>query len=476
MKFLSQPYDLPLPAIENYVYDESAGRDVLVYIVDTGAGLANTSVPKAIKELTDGSNIAGRVRWLFGQGGDVFDEDKVDRSPFGHGSCVLDKIGGYRYGVAKNVNPVVARAVHKTPQAYLDAVRKVDADYQVIYDKDPKNARAIVNLSWGFTALALKRSKDAWVSEMRRLLKGMIANGALVVVPTGNEPFNAKVDKWPTLFAGEEGNDRIPELLVVGGIEVYDGRNGQLWDRTQYAPYTSLWAPNFLINCVDGTGGMRNRLETTGTSFASASVSGMAANFLGIPEVRDRLHDDDGRTRVLNLKRHLIVYAYVRNKDAGEYKGIYNGEDPRTCKKPPNDDDDEVGDPCQVSSTSASNDMTIMADCFIYTVTPTGRPTPTPEPECSCAGGMVAGVGETVVMGTTYSWCQTGGPPVYPTGMQTVVSPSPPEPTPADDPPAPETEEPEDEELEDEEAEDEKPEGKCNLDDASPLEIGNDCE
>ena len=84
---------------------------------------------------------------------------------------------------------------------------------------------------------------------------------------------------------------------------------------------------------------------------------------------------------------------------------------------------------------------------------------------------MVAGVGSTTVMGTTYTWCQTAGPPVYPTGMQTMVSPAatvaPPEPT-VEDAPAPAPEEPAPEEPAPE-----KPEGKC--DDASPLNVENDC-
>ncbi|KAL8673770.1 MAG: hypothetical protein Q9168_001831 [Polycauliona sp. 1 TL-2023] len=466
MKFLSQPEDLKLGNFENYVYQESGGRDVLVYISDTGANLANTE----FTEITGGSNIARRVRWLFGQGGGAVDTDEVDLSPKGHGSCVLDKIGGYRYGVAKNANPVVVRAVRDNPLTYLDTVRKIDADYQAIYDRDPKNARAIVNLSWGWTKKSLEDyNPDAWINEMRRLLKGLINNGATIVVPTGNALGATDVDKWPTLFAGEEGDDGIPELIVVGGIEVYDFKNGKLWDRSQKAPYVDLYAPSYLINCVDGAGGMRNRLETTGTSFAAAQVSGMAAYFLGISGIRDKLRDDDGRTRSLNLKNHLISYAYARDKTAGDFKAIYNGEDPRECRKSPKDDDKDVGEPCRPSTTAPSNDMTIMGDCFIETVTPSASPSPTPEIQCSCAGGMVAGVTSTEVMGTTYSWCQTGGPPVYPTGMQTVVSPaaSPPEPT---DPPAPRPPP-----KEDDGKDKEKPKGKCNKDDASPLNVGDDC-
>lgn len=78
-------------------------------------------------------------------------------------------------------------------------------------------------------------------------------------------------------------------------------------------------------------------------------------------------------------------------------------------------------------------------------------------------------------MGTTYSWCQTGGPPVYPTGMLTVTSapPSTPDST-SIDVPASASEEPA-EPAEPEKPE--KPEGKCNKDDASPLNVGGgDCE
>ena len=195
MKFLSQPIDLQLPNFEHYVYDESAGRGVTVYISDTGANLTNTvssilvdlwSVSDRFKEFTDGSNVAGRVRWLFGQGGGIVNTDQIDVSPLGHGSCVLDKVGGYRYGVAKNVNPVVVRAVHFHADSYIDTVRQIDADYRRIYDQDPENARAIVNLSWGWPESRLTGIRDVWVNELRRLLKGLISRGATVVIPTGN--------------------------------------------------------------------------------------------------------------------------------------------------------------------------------------------------------------------------------------------------------------------------------------------------
>ena len=93
----------------------------------------------------------------------------------------------------------------------------------------------------------------------------------------------------------------------------------------------------------------------------------MGAYFLGLDSLRDYLHDDDGRTRVQKLKDHIISASWDRAVNAGPLKGIYNNEDPRTCRAIPQPDDDEVVQPCQVSSTTTGNDMTVMGDCYITT-------------------------------------------------------------------------------------------------------------
>ncbi|KAI4283434.1 MAG: hypothetical protein L6R38_002156 [Xanthoria sp. 2 TBL-2021] len=464
MKFLSQPYHLGLQNFDAYVYDGSAGS--------------------GITEFKYGSNVAQRVRWLFGQGGGDFNTDEVDLSPRGHGTCMLDKVAGNMYGVTKKASPVIVRAVHPAFEAFLDTVRQIEADYLPVYNQDPKHARAIINLSWGYedSVDALGDDEEAranWISELRGLLKGLISMGATIVVPAGNGLKGSPINQYPTLFAGQSGDDGIPELIVVGGVEVYDDKNGNLWERSRLGTpengvTVDVYAPSYLINCANNEGGFRNRQEVTGTSLAAAQVSGMCAYFLGLSSLSDQLHDDDGRQRVLKLKRQILTTAWARNNTQVDIKAIWNTEDPGTCRPPPNKSDSSVGQPCQVSSTTATgNDLTIMGDCYITTVTPTINPNLTGEPQCSCADGAIAGVGSTEVMGTTYSWCQTGGPPVYPTGMQTVVTTppaSPPEPTPVDEPaaaaPPPE-----------EAAEPEKPEGKCNKDDASPLNVGGgDCE
>ncbi|KAL8652222.1 MAG: hypothetical protein Q9226_004359 [Calogaya cf. arnoldii] len=156
MKFLSQPYNLELRNFNDYVYDGSAGAGVT--------------------EFTQGYNIASRVRWLFGQigGTAAINTDKTDLHPNGHGTCMLDKVAGNKYGVAKKVSPVVVRAVQQTSQAYLDTIRQISADYLPVYNRDPKHARAVINVSWGFTNTALGTHPNLWISELRRLLKELV--------------------------------------------------------------------------------------------------------------------------------------------------------------------------------------------------------------------------------------------------------------------------------------------------------------
>ncbi|CAL8579771.1 hypothetical protein XPA_005502 [Xanthoria parietina] len=312
-------------------------------------------------------------------------------------------------------------------------------------------------ISWGFDEHARTRSavtqqpEPRWISELRRLLKELISMGATIVVPAGNGPGkDSPINQYPQLFAGQKGDDGIPELIVVGGVEVYDDKNGNLWDRSRVGTpengvTVDVYAPSYLINCANNAGGFRIREEVTGTSLAAAQVSGMCAYFLGLSSLSATLHDDDGRQRVLKLKRQILTTAWARNNNHVDIKAIWNTEDPGTCRKPPNKSDSSAVDqPCQVSSTTATgNDLTIMGDCYITTVTPTTNPNPTGEPQCSCADGAIAGVGSTEILGTTYSWCQTGGAPVYPTGMQTVViTTPPPPPTPPPEQPTPAAEEP----------------------------------
>lgn len=61
---------------------------------------------------------------------------------------------------------------------------------------------------------------------------------------------------------------------MVGGVEVYDDKNGNLWDRSRVGTpengvTVDVYAPSYLINCANNAGGFRIREEVTGTSLGN---------------------------------------------------------------------------------------------------------------------------------------------------------------------------------------------------------------
>ncbi|SPO07465.1 uncharacterized protein DNG_10159 [Cephalotrichum gorgonifer] len=138
-----------------YIFDDSAGSDIPVYIVDTGAQLAH-------KEFTEGDNIASKVKWML-VGGSDFDgparEDDSGTQPDGtcgsglckvHGTSMLGFVTGKHLGSSKNVEPWVVRVPRRlpdgggsVPEDWVRAVTMINEKIQ----KKTEVTQAIVSLS-----------------------------------------------------------------------------------------------------------------------------------------------------------------------------------------------------------------------------------------------------------------------------------------------------------------------------------------
>ena len=200
------------------------------------------------------------------------------------------------------------------------------------------------------------------------------------------------VNEYPQLFAYNDGNNppAVPDMMVVGGVTV----DGNRWDRSKVdvpgnPQVIRLHAPSFIINVPQPGGGWRNPNEVTGVSYgrhiyltprllamlpnntltsamiAAATISGLAAYFLGLSSL-SHIIDDDPTQRVRNLKDELEVGSAVARGNVGS---LWNLADPRTCPPgppPPGfQDGDEV--PCADTSTSSGNTVVAIPNCFITT-------------------------------------------------------------------------------------------------------------
>ncbi|TPX20804.1 hypothetical protein DIZ76_016700 [Coccidioides immitis] len=222
MVYLSQN-KLPEQRFHNhYFFDVEAGRDIPVFIVDTGAQLDH-------QEFTEGDNIASKTEFVFvekdydGQ----YHRDDAGVPLNGvcepgycnpHGIGMLGMIAGANLGVAKKVKPWVVRVPRKnkrgggfTPQHFLEGVARVN---DMILG-DSKTTRAILSLSWSYDSEKFIKGSDAstddfetWRVRFHGILRTLIQKGVFVVTGSGN---NHIVNGWPALF-GAEPSTLKPEL------------------------------------------------------------------------------------------------------------------------------------------------------------------------------------------------------------------------------------------------------------------------
>lgn len=111
-----------------------------------------------------------------------------------------------------------------------------------------------------------------------------------------------------------------------------------------------------------------NKILTPGM-IAAATVSGLAAYFLGLSSLSDLIITDDPVERIKNLKDLLEVGSAVRRGKDQEFYSVWNTQNPETCPPgtpPPGfQDGDEV--PCADTSTSSGNTVVAIPNCFIAT-------------------------------------------------------------------------------------------------------------
>ncbi|KAL8966125.1 MAG: hypothetical protein Q9183_003513, partial [Haloplaca sp. 2 TL-2023] len=332
MRFISLPDQAQVSDYTDFVYDKSAGANVMIYIVDTGADLRNNDEFPA--------STRANIRWLHASGADPPDPTEDDLRGAGHGTGVLAKAAGWKHGIAKRSNPVVVRVNNLgDPGAYLDGIRQAYRDWETNhYIGHETTATGILNLSWGWKPESLKKSNyDArqqfdWVVEMRKYLQ------AQPITPSGNSPLfgppNIPVDEYPQLFAYGNPAD-VPDMMVVGGI----GTDGRLWKRSKVDPpgndVIKVYAPCYHLMIPHAqTGGYRFPAEVEGVSYgpvilASPTVAGLGAYFLGLSSLSDSLHDDDPVKRIQKLKAKLQAGSCITRSP--NICALHNLADPRQC-------------------------------------------------------------------------------------------------------------------------------------------------
>lgn len=197
LRFISEPKDSTLSSTTDYVFDNSAGVGITVYVIDTGANPSNP----------DFSGMPGTTRWLWPTESwwNLF-LNSAFRQPFGaqtdtanHGCCVISKVAGIFYGVAKRANIVVVKAITSSRPGFekrilrmsiIKSLSLVQEDVERLAKstnpQDRVNGKATLNMSFG-VALDDTSTTDLWfITKFEQAVQALLALDVVVVIAAGN--------------------------------------------------------------------------------------------------------------------------------------------------------------------------------------------------------------------------------------------------------------------------------------------------
>ncbi|KAK1852424.1 hypothetical protein CCHR01_04970 [Colletotrichum chrysophilum] len=320
---------------QRYYFDVSAGEDVPVYIVDTGATMDHI-------EFNLRDKIASKTEFIF-VGKDFDGQQHRDDSyipeggrcpPVGlckpHGTSMLSIIAGAKIGIAKKAKPIMVHVPRRRkegggakPRDWIDAMSAVANAFS---DKSA-TTRAILCMAQGHRFEDFKmdwesRNKEegqdkekllseAWIlfrKSMHEILTDLVAKGVFIVTGAGTDGVSCW--SWERLILVMEvhilvanGNrNEWPETSRVEGANAEKRQNGNKKSHYKFSQ---------------------------GTSDATAYTAGLAAYFLKLHQLGRLGPDKKGNQPDMSpagLKRYIINNGWVRqNKDNNGVLGIWNG-------------------------------------------------------------------------------------------------------------------------------------------------------
>lgn len=269
-----------LPLDNSFRYDESAGQNTTVYVVDTG-------IKAGHQEFT------GRVSY----GWDFVDDDSEAEDCDGHGTHIAATACGSMVGVAKKAKIVAVRTLDCKGEGTVSGTVS-GLDWVSQYAAKP----AVILLSLGV-------QKGFWSQALDDAVKTLISEGLTVVVAAGNQEGDA---------CNYSPGANV-DVITVGATDLASKHLNE----QSYGPET-LYSLSNTGKCVDifaggvdilsACGAAHRCAELTddsytyasGTSMAAPAVAGIAAVYLG-------LHPEADAYQVANFIRDTSTLNMIQD-------------------------------------------------------------------------------------------------------------------------------------------------------------------
>lgn len=250
---------------KKYSYNEAAGRNVTVYVIDTGVNVKHV-------------DFEGRAVW-----GATIPENDEDVDGNGHGTHVAGTIAGKKYGVAKKADIVAVKVLRSNGSGSMSDVikgiefavthhnerveeaRKLNA--KITNEEDKIIVKSAANMSLGGgRSRALDRAVDAAVT-----------SGIQFAVAAGNDGLDA-CNYSPAASKN---------AITVGATTMEDR---MAWF-SNHGPCVDVFAPgHYITSAWIGSEVATNTIS--GTSMASPHVAGLIALLLSMPEYENKTPEE----------------------------------------------------------------------------------------------------------------------------------------------------------------------------------------
>ncbi|KAL3488023.1 glycosyl hydrolase family 71-domain-containing protein [Aspergillus germanicus] len=233
----------PVPASGDYRYDSSAGEGTYVYDLDYGAD-------------PDHEEFSDVFGWM---------ENDEKR----HGTMCLSKAVGKTVGVARKATVIATvwdfeKGIY---EHWLDGLAKVHADL-----------------------LSGNRGTKTY------LIREIMKIGATFVTGSGNTP--GYPQGYPALFGDPKNRNYMSDIIVVGSV-----LGSGILAAHSNADWVTCYAPGINLRMATSDDMYDGYRTSQGTSYASATVAGLAAYFRGL---------DSSLTTAAMVRRRILDFAYRR--------------------------------------------------------------------------------------------------------------------------------------------------------------------
>ncbi|TQN64599.1 Subtilisin-like protease 2, partial [Colletotrichum shisoi] len=306
LRTLSTPPGDPLA--KSYGYDDTAGKGITIYLIDTGPfGSAHSELQPPDSSVTrENINVMNHPY--------VFDETS------NHGTCVASKAVGKTVGVAKRANLITVR-VDVTPGEY-DIIRIWQTVYNDIKRKGLRG-KAVVSVSTeGYPTTDAEVNKRILLKMIELTDSIMLGMDVPIICSAGNRAARIGGSMEPDSLPAVLAKNKTLPIIVVGAATT----DGTMLRFSQRGGLLTTWAVAEDVECADFNA-LDGILYATGTSVAAPQIAGLAAYFMSNPNFKDKLRPGS----IAKDMRALIgSYSYPRGSTDDHPNIAWNGFDPKS--------------------------------------------------------------------------------------------------------------------------------------------------